>query len=55
MHVLFSDCMGSIAGLALEALGRLKMGFRPAALAAYTRMFRDFLASWFPQACTFHR
>ena len=44
MHVLLSDCMGSTAGLALEALGRLKMGFRPATLAAYTRMFRDFLA-----------
>ena len=36
--------MGSTAGLALDALGRLKLGFRPATLAAYTRMFRDFLA-----------
>ena len=36
--------MGATAGLASDALGRLKHGFRPATLTAYSRMFRDFLA-----------
>ena len=33
-----------MASLASDALGRLKHGFRPATLTAYSRMFRDFLA-----------
>ena len=36
--------MGPMASLASDALGRLKNGFRPATLTAYSRMFRDFLA-----------
>ena len=44
MHVYFSDCVGHTAALALDALARLKLGFRPATLNAYTRIFRDFLA-----------
>ena len=36
--------MGATATLASDALGRLKLGFRPATLGAHTRMFSDFLA-----------
>ena len=36
--------MGDTAVLVSDALGRLKLGFSPATLNAYTRMFKDFLA-----------
>ena len=36
--------MGDTAVLTLDALGRLNLGFRPATLNAYTKVFRDFLA-----------
>ena len=41
---LFIECVGSTANLASLALQRLKQGFRPAPITAYSRMFRDFLA-----------